>query len=85
MNGIKILTDPWPTDGEYFGSWSHHPKFPESEFSELKYDFVYVSHIHPDHLSQSTFSKLPIKAPVIIPQFRSPFLKEKLKVLVGKL
>ena len=23
----KILCDPWLTDGEYYGSWSHFPKF----------------------------------------------------------
>lgn len=79
MNGIKILTDPWLTDGEYFGSWFHHPNFPENELPKLSYDFVYVSHIHPDHLSQSTFSKLPIKVPVIIPKFSSPFLKRKIE------
>ena len=79
MNGIKILTDPWLTDGEYFGSWFHHPSFPENELPKLSYDFVYVSHIHPDHLSQSTFSKLPIKVPVIIPKFSSPFLKRKIE------
>lgn len=79
MNGIKILTDPWLTDGEYFGSWSHHPNFPENELPGLQYDFVYVSHIHPDHLSQSTFSKLPFKVPVIIPKFSSPFLKRKIE------
>ena len=27
INGFKILQDPWLTDGEYFGSWSHYPYF----------------------------------------------------------
>ena len=22
---FKILMDPWLTDGEYYGSWSHYP------------------------------------------------------------
>ena len=24
--GVKILTDPWLVDGEYYGSWCHYPK-----------------------------------------------------------
>ena len=27
LNGYKILMDPWLTDGEYYGSWSHFPYF----------------------------------------------------------
>ena len=25
LSGFKILQDPWLTDGEYYGSWSHYP------------------------------------------------------------
>ena len=25
--GIKILTDPWSVDGEYYGTWRHIPPF----------------------------------------------------------
>ena len=27
LENYKILMDPWLTDGEYYGSWSHFPKF----------------------------------------------------------
>jgi hypothetical protein len=27
LQGYKILMDPWLTDGEYYGSWSHFPYF----------------------------------------------------------
>ena len=27
LKGYKILMDPWLTDGEYYGSWSHYPYF----------------------------------------------------------
>ena len=27
FNNLKILTDPWLVDGEYYGAWSHYPPF----------------------------------------------------------
>ena len=27
LSGYKILMDPWLTDGEYYGSWSHYPYY----------------------------------------------------------
>lgn len=78
MGNISILTDPWLTDGEYLGSWFHYPPFPEDEIGKLAYDFIYVSHIHPDHLSEKTFSRLA-KKPVIIHKYSSQFLKRKIE------
>ena len=50
-NGVKILMDPWLTDGEYYGSWFHYPYFKIDDYiDELNsYDAIYISHIHPDH------------------------------------
>lgn len=79
LSGVSILTDPWLTDGEYYGSWYHVPKFPEPLIDELKYDFIYVSHIHPDHCSQDTFAKLDPSKKVLIPKFQSSFLKRKIE------
>ncbi len=79
MDEIKILTDPWLTEGEYYGSWYHFPAFPETEISKLDYDFIYVSHIHPDHLSEKTFRLLSKRVPVLIHTFESKFLKRKLE------
>ncbi|MDF2178307.1 MBL fold metallo-hydrolase [Aliiglaciecola sp. CAU 1673] len=79
LNGVRILTDPWLTEGEYHGSWFHYPPFPESKLADLEYDYIYVSHIHPDHLSEKTFKHLPHKKPVIIHKFKSVFLKRKIE------
>lgn len=83
LGEIRILTDPWLTDGEYYGSWYHYPPFPRSSIESLEYDFIYVSHIHPDHLSQDTFEALPKKVPVLIHRYESQFLKFKLEKLFG--
>ena len=46
---IKILCDPWFTDGVYDGSWFHFPVVddPISKIGDC--DYIYVSHLHPDH------------------------------------
>ena len=56
---FKILTDPWLVDGEYYGSWSHYPKFDfNKNLDEINsYNAIYISHIHPDHCSIQTLKK----------------------------
>ena len=81
MGNIKILTDPWLTDGEYYGSWYHYPPFGDENIATLQYDYIYVSHIHPDHLSEKTLKKLPLKKPIIIHKYEAKFLKRKIESL----
>lgn len=81
LGSTKILTDPWLTDGEYYGSWYHYPPFPEDKIPSLDYDYIYVSHIHPDHLSEETFKCLPLKKPVLIHSYEHKFLKRKIEML----
>ena len=79
LGDVKILTDPWLTEGEYYGSWYHYPPFKADEIAKLDYDFIYVSHIHPDHLSPKTFEVLPRKVPVLIHNYASKFVKRKIE------
>lgn len=83
VNGctVKILCDPWLIDEEYLGSWAIYPQYnfnPEN-FADL--DFIYISHIHPDHSSANTLSKLDKKIPVLIHNFPEKFLKDKIESL----
>jgi len=81
-NGIKILTDPWLVDGEYYGSWYMYPPLPNFDFDLLNdIDYIYVSHIHPDHLSKLTLEKLNKEIPVLIHKFSTPFLKINIEQL----
>ena len=59
-DNYKLLTDPWLTVGEYYGSWSHYPYFDlDKNLNEINsYNGIYVSHIHPDHCSEKTLSKI---------------------------
>ena len=46
---IKILCDPWFTQGVYDGSWFQFPliKNPLDIIGDV--DIIFISHIHPDH------------------------------------
>jgi len=46
---LKILHDPWFSEGIYDGSWYHFPKIDDPLKSIGDVDLIYVSHIHPDH------------------------------------
>ena len=78
---VKILTDPWLVDGEYYGSWFHYPPydFDPKTFDDI--DFIYISHIHPDHFSRATLSQLNKDIPVLIHNYDIKFLKRNIESL----
>lgn len=75
QGNVKILCDPWLVGEEYFGSWGMCPpyQFQPEKFEDI--DFIYISHIHPDHCSSKTLEKLNKKIPVIIHNFPEKSLK----------
>ncbi|GAB2178917.1 MBL fold metallo-hydrolase [Dongia sp. agr-C8] len=46
---VRILCDPWFTQGAYDGSWYQYPKIEDPVATIGPADLIYVSHIHPDH------------------------------------
>ena len=78
---VKILCDPWLEGEEYIGSWAIYPPydFKPEKFSDV--DFIYVSHIHSDHVSTKTLSKLNKNIPILIHNFPEKFLKNKIERL----
>lgn len=81
VNGIKILTDPWLDDGIYYGSWYSYP--PSKVDTELlkDIDYIYISHIHPDHFCEKTMHRLDKSTPILIHNFSEKFLKMKIELL----
>ena len=79
----KLLTDPWLTDGEYYGSWFHYPYYDlDKKINEINsYNGIYISHIHPDHASDKTLKKINKSIPIYIHKYQSTFLKFKLENL----
>jgi UDP-MurNAc hydroxylase len=76
--GKRIMCNPWLDDGIYYGSWAHYPEYGWRD--DLNVDYIYVSHIHPDHVSAGTMKRLP-KVPVLIHKFKSKFLKKNIEAM----
>jgi UDP-MurNAc hydroxylase len=75
----KILTDPWLVGNEYYGAWTHYPPI-DIDFSQFDdVDYIYVSHIHPDHMSEETFKKINPDIPVLVHNYDSKFVKTNLE------
>jgi len=80
-NGVKILNDPWLVDGAYIGSWHIYPpyEFQPNEFDNV--DYIYISHIHPDHFNEKTLVHLNKEIPVLIHNFPIKVLKKSIEKL----
>lgn len=46
---VKILHDPWFTEGIYDGAWFHFPKCENPIGIIGDVDYIFISHVHPDH------------------------------------
>ena len=74
FNGIKVLCDPWLTDGVYYGSWYHYPplKYNPEDFQDI--DYIYISHIHPDHMDKYSLERFSKDIPILIHDYQEKFL-----------
>jgi len=63
---VKILCDPWLNGPSHYGGWAHYPpyEFQPEILSDI--DYVYVSHIHNDHLHHPTLKYIKKDIPVLI-------------------
>lgn len=79
----SILCDPWFTDGVYDGSWYQYPKLAAPLEAIGPYDYVYISHIHPDHYDAKFLRQYQARyreAKIIIAPFKVNHLSKKMKV-----
>lgn len=75
----KVLTDPWIIGKPFFGSWAHYPPVinkPE-ELNDVNY--IYISHVHADHADEETLRSIDNRIPILIYDFDSPGLKNRLE------
>ena len=75
----RILCDPWLTDGAYYGSWCNYPPIDLDEYDLSNLDFIYISHIHPDHFDPKTMERVDSSTPVLIHHYHQPFLKRNIE------
>jgi UDP-MurNAc hydroxylase len=78
---VRVLCDPWFTDGAYDGSWFQFPRLLRPIEAIGPVDLIYVSHIHPDHYDP-TFLRAYLdrhpKAELIIAPFAHEHLERKM-------
>lgn len=77
----KILCDPWLTDGAYYGSWCNFPPIELEKCNLTNIDYIYISHIHPDHFDPNTMAKIDPSTPVLIHHYHQNFLKRNIERL----
>jgi UDP-MurNAc hydroxylase len=68
-SGIRLLTDPWYSEGVYYGSWYNYPPLSELQrrhFIRSTPHFIYISHLHPDHLDPRTLAEYDKHIPILI-------------------
>ena len=63
VGSLKILCDPWFTDGAYYGSWYQYPKFenPIDNIPEYEYSVVSLSVV----LGLSPYNQLTVVTSVL--------------------
>jgi UDP-MurNAc hydroxylase len=79
---IRILHDPWFTEGIYDGSWFHFPKVTNPFKSIGNVDLIYISHIHPDHYDskflKDYFDRFGVKE-ILIANHEPNYLAKKME------
>lgn len=48
-NGLRILCDPWFTDGIYLGAWEREHYLADPITTIGSVDYIWISHLHEDH------------------------------------
>ena len=79
--GIKVLCDPWLVDGAYYGSWCHYPPLDINMEDYFAVDYIYISHVHPDHLNIETLKNFPKHIPVLIHDYEQKFVLRILSMI----
>lgn len=79
---LRICCDPWFTQGIYDGTWFQHPEIEDPIGQIGPVDFVYISHIHPDHYDPPYLRQLIDANPdcqIIIGDQNQSFLRAKMQ------
>ena len=66
-NEIKMLFDPWIVGDLYQKAWRPYPKQIISKKWFGRVDYLYISHIDPDHWDMKTIKKINKNVKIIIP------------------
>ena len=79
--GTTILMDPWLNDPTYHGTWWHYPPLVHRVRDLPKFDYLYISHEHPDHFDPPTLRQLNKSVPVLIANFHRKGFRDRIAAL----
>lgn len=83
-SGWSLLTDPWYSDGAFYGSWFNFPPLTEEQrrrYLGLRPSCIYISHVHPDHLDPETLAQYPPDTPILVGKLPQDHLHRALRRL----
>jgi len=82
---MKILTDPWLTEGAYQGTWFHTHVLADAnvtpETIPKDIDYLFLSHEHQDHTDVRTLKHFRPDIPLLICRFSTPKFHQYLRQL----
>src|SRR5207248_11398305 len=83
--GRKILTDPWLTEGAYFGTWFHTHVLADAGITPETFptepDYIFISHEHEDHLDPKSLQRFSREIPILICRFATRKFRDHLRHL----
>jgi UDP-MurNAc hydroxylase len=83
--GLKILTDPWLTEGAYFGTWFHTHILADAGVTPDSFpkdiDYLFLSHEHHDHMDVAALKHFRADLPILICRFPGPKFRNSLQSL----
>lgn len=78
----RICCDPWFSQGIYDGAWFQYPETPDPIATIGPVDYVFISHIHPDHYDPPYLRQLldaNQHCEILIGEENQRFLREKMQ------
>lgn len=78
-NDKKILCDPWLSESICYGALFHYPPLSIEIDQFLDVDYLYISHIHEDHLDAKTLKYFPKTIPVLIHCYEEKHVLNRLR------
>lgn len=82
QSGEKVALDWWMSTNAFHGAWSLFPAVSEADrkyfLSDNRPDYVFISHLHTDHLDPEVLNELDRETPIIIGKRAHPHLSRSL-------
>lgn len=80
VGGRKLVTDPWLSDPIGCGSAFHFPPLVhEPAHVGAQTDWIYVSHVHPDHFHEPSLALFPPDVPIFIGDYRRKEFRDEVR------